>query len=131
MKGNGPQSNIILALSGKPPFDGSTFPQMPEGGPPYLDQPTIDAICDWITAGANQFDVSGKDDAVTAKKEAVVTVTIETFADVQNALDKFVGPPNNYPVAQAPHGVFWHNGSTQTNSTSISSPRMQSRAFRS
>jgi hypothetical protein len=27
---------------------------MPVGGPPFLDQPTIDAISDWITNGAKQ-----------------------------------------------------------------------------
>ena len=54
-KGDGAHSNIILALSGLPPFDGSKFPQMPVGGPPYLDQPTIDAISAWIDAGANQY----------------------------------------------------------------------------
>jgi hypothetical protein len=54
-KGNGPASNIILALSGQPPFDGSEFPQMPPQGPPFLDQPTIDAISAWITDGAKQF----------------------------------------------------------------------------
>jgi hypothetical protein len=75
---------------------------MPQGGPPWLDQPTIDAISTWITAGAHQFDVGEEK-----------TVTIETFAQVQAALDNFVGPPNNYPVAQAPHGVMWHNGATQ------------------
>lgn len=54
-KDDGANSNIILALSGLPPFDGSEFNQMPEGGPPFLDQPTIDAISNWITAGAKQF----------------------------------------------------------------------------
>jgi len=54
-KGDGAHSNIILALSGLKPFDGSTFPQMPVGGPPFLDQPTIDAISAWIDAGANQY----------------------------------------------------------------------------
>jgi hypothetical protein len=54
-KGNGAASNIILALSGQPPFDGSEFPQMPPQGPPFLDQPTIDAISDWITKGAKQY----------------------------------------------------------------------------
>jgi hypothetical protein len=49
-KGNGKASNIILALSGLPPFDGSTFYQMPVNGP-YLDQETIDAISAWIDAG--------------------------------------------------------------------------------
>lgn len=52
---DGATSNIILALSGTVPFDGTVYPQMPEGGPPYLDQPTIDAISAWITAGAKQF----------------------------------------------------------------------------
>src|SRR5258707_1326065 len=42
-----------------------------------------------------------------------MAVTIKTFADVQSALDKFVGPPNNYSVAQAQHGVFCPNGTTQ------------------
>ena len=53
VKGNGKGSNIILALSGLPPFDGSTFPRMPENGP-YLDNDTINAISAWIDAGANQ-----------------------------------------------------------------------------
>lgn len=51
--GNGPGSNIILALSGQSPFDGSTFPQMPPGGP-FLDQNTITLISNWITNGALQ-----------------------------------------------------------------------------
>jgi hypothetical protein len=52
-KGNGKGSNIILALSGLSPFDGSEFPQMPAGGP-YLDADTIAAISAWIDAGAQQ-----------------------------------------------------------------------------
>jgi hypothetical protein len=40
-------------------------------------------------------------------------VSINTFADVQNALDTYVGPPNNFQVGSAPHKVFWHNGQTQ------------------
>jgi hypothetical protein len=59
--GDGPNSNIILALSGQPPFDGSSFPQMPVGGPPFLDQATITAISDWITAGAKQFGAQAKE----------------------------------------------------------------------
>jgi hypothetical protein len=51
--GKGDSSNIILALRGQAPFDGSEFPRMPAGGP-YLDDATITAICAWITAGANQ-----------------------------------------------------------------------------
>ena len=51
--GNGNQSNIILALRGQAPFDGSSFPQMPAGGP-YFDGATIDAISAWIDAGANE-----------------------------------------------------------------------------
>jgi len=50
---NGAGSNIILALSGQSPFDGSTFPQMPAGGP-YLDNNTITMISNWISNGANQ-----------------------------------------------------------------------------
>jgi hypothetical protein len=33
----------------------------PIGGPPFLDQPTIDAISAWITAGAKQFGDKGPD----------------------------------------------------------------------
>jgi hypothetical protein len=51
---DGPNSNVVLALSGLPPFDGSVYPQMAQGGPPWLDQPTIDAISTWITNGAKQ-----------------------------------------------------------------------------
>ena len=51
--GDGPDSNIIRALRGQSPFDGSTFPQMPPGGP-YLDDATISAIEGWITDGAKQ-----------------------------------------------------------------------------
>jgi len=51
--GNGDGSNIILALRGEAPFDGSEFPRMPAGGP-YLDSDTITAIAAWITAGATQ-----------------------------------------------------------------------------
>jgi hypothetical protein len=53
-KGDGATSNIILALRGQPPFDGSTFPQMPAPSGPYLDAATIDAISAWIDAGAKQ-----------------------------------------------------------------------------
>ncbi|SFN47008.1 hypothetical protein SAMN05216289_1245 [Dokdonella immobilis] len=52
--GNGEGSNIILALRGNAPFDGSQFPRMPAGGPVYLDDDTINAISAWITAGAKQ-----------------------------------------------------------------------------
>jgi hypothetical protein len=60
-KGDGPNSNIVLALSGLLPFDGSEFSRMPIEGPPFLDQPTIDAISAWITAGAKQFGDKGPD----------------------------------------------------------------------
>jgi hypothetical protein len=53
IRGNGDKSNIILALRGQAPFDGSTLPRMPLRGP-YLDDATITAISAWITAGANQ-----------------------------------------------------------------------------
>jgi hypothetical protein len=53
-KVDGKNSNIILALSGQPPFDGSTFVRMPAPSGPYLDDPTINAISAWIDAGAKQ-----------------------------------------------------------------------------
>ena len=40
-------------------------------------------------------------------------ISITTFAEVQAALDNYVGTPNNFPVASAPHGVFWQKGTTQ------------------
>lgn len=52
-KGDGKTSNIILALRGQSPFDGSEFPRMPAGGP-YLDDATINAISAWIDTGAKQ-----------------------------------------------------------------------------
>ena len=51
-KGNSKTSNIILALSGLPPFDGppDPFKQMPDGSPPFApDQ--IAALAAWIDAG--------------------------------------------------------------------------------
>lgn len=55
VKKDGANSNIILALSGLPPFDGSEFPQMPPVPPGVtLGKATIDAISAWITNGAKQ-----------------------------------------------------------------------------
>lgn len=51
IKGNSAQSNIILALKGEPPFDGSVFNQMPADGPPYFTDEQIQEIADWIDAG--------------------------------------------------------------------------------
>jgi hypothetical protein len=53
-KGDGKNSNIILALRGQPPFDGSTYPEMPAPSGPYLDEATVNAISAWIDAGAKQ-----------------------------------------------------------------------------
>jgi hypothetical protein len=54
-KGDGANSNVILALSGAAPFDGSEFPQMPPTPPNVvLAAPIIAAIADWITKGAQQ-----------------------------------------------------------------------------
>lgn len=53
--GQSQKSNIILALEGRPPFDGSTFMRMPPGNGvryPYLAQAVIDAIAAWIDNGA-------------------------------------------------------------------------------
>lgn len=54
VKGDSKKSNIILALSGLPPFDGSVFPQMPAGGP-YLTQDQIDQLAGWIDAGCPEL----------------------------------------------------------------------------
>jgi hypothetical protein len=43
-------SNLVLALEGKPPFDGSSFPRMPVGYPP-VPQAQIGEIRKWITDG--------------------------------------------------------------------------------
>jgi hypothetical protein len=48
--GDGPNSNLIKALRGQPPFDGTYAPRMPDGYPPVPDD-KIDQISDWITAG--------------------------------------------------------------------------------
>jgi hypothetical protein len=48
--GNAASSNIIKALQGAPPFDGSVFPQMPADGPPYADAAQIQPLIDWINA---------------------------------------------------------------------------------
>ena len=54
VKGKSAQSNIILALSGLAPFDGSVFNQMPDGGP-YLTQDQINQLAGWIDAGCPEF----------------------------------------------------------------------------
>lgn len=57
--GEGPDSNIIHALQGAGKFSGGFPPRMPVGGPPWLDQPTIDAISAWIAAGAPKGGIDG------------------------------------------------------------------------
>jgi hypothetical protein len=44
-------SNIILALMGEAPFDGSIFPQMPADGPPFASPEQIQPLADWIDHG--------------------------------------------------------------------------------
>jgi hypothetical protein len=41
-------SNLVLALQGRPPFDGSSFPRMPVGYP-QVPGPQIDEIRQWIS----------------------------------------------------------------------------------
>jgi hypothetical protein len=41
-------SNIIMALRGVAPFDGSTFNQMPADGPPFATPDQIQPLADWI-----------------------------------------------------------------------------------
>jgi hypothetical protein len=49
--GNANDSNLIKALLGQPPFDGSAFPQMPADGPPFLTADQVQPISDWINNG--------------------------------------------------------------------------------
>jgi hypothetical protein len=51
VKGDSTQSNLILALRGEPPFDGSSFRRMPADGPPYLTAAHIAPIAAWIDRG--------------------------------------------------------------------------------
>ncbi len=44
--GNAADSGIIRALKGEPPFDGSSYEQMPPSGAFPLE--AIDAVADWI-----------------------------------------------------------------------------------
>lgn len=55
VKGHSDQSNIILALSGLPPFDGSVFNQMPDNAPHYFTQDQINQLAGWIDAGCPEF----------------------------------------------------------------------------
>lgn len=54
IRGNSAQSNLILALRGQPPFDGSQFRRMPADGPPFLTEAQIAPIAAWIDAGCPQ-----------------------------------------------------------------------------
>jgi hypothetical protein len=51
VKGDANSSNIIKALLGLPPFDGSQFQQMPADGPPFLTPAQVQPISDWINNG--------------------------------------------------------------------------------
>lgn len=51
VKSNSSASNLILALRGQAPFDGSQFERMPADGPPYLTDEQIAPIAGWIDAG--------------------------------------------------------------------------------
>ena len=44
------ESGVYLALAGLPPFDDTTFPRMPPGGP-FLANADVQAIFEWITNG--------------------------------------------------------------------------------
>jgi hypothetical protein len=54
VKSSSATSNIILALQGLPPFDGSQFQQMPADGPPFLTAAQIAPLAAWIDAGCPQ-----------------------------------------------------------------------------
>jgi len=47
---DGAGSNLVLALRGAAPFDGSTYPRMPNNYPPIADDQIV-IISDWIDAG--------------------------------------------------------------------------------
>lgn len=53
--GDGKNSNIILALRGEKPFDGSVYPRMPPGGP-FMAEYLIQEIAGWIDARCPQFE---------------------------------------------------------------------------
>lgn len=48
--GHSDKSNIILALKGEAPFDGSVFQRMPGDGPPWFTPDQIAEIAGWIDA---------------------------------------------------------------------------------
>ena len=50
--GDGTNSNLIKALRGQTPFDGTYANRMPDGYP-FLDDDTIDQISAWIDGGCN------------------------------------------------------------------------------
>jgi len=50
--GDGENSNLIKALRGNPPFDGTYAPQMPDGYPP-VPSDKIDQISQWIDHGCH------------------------------------------------------------------------------
>ncbi|MGH3882131.1 MAG: YCF48-related protein [Pseudonocardiaceae bacterium] len=49
--GQGPTSNLIKALRGEPPFDGSSFKRMPSGGLPRVLADDVGFIEQWIDDG--------------------------------------------------------------------------------
>jgi hypothetical protein len=78
--GNPNQSYLIQKLEGSP---GITGQRMPFGGP-YLDQPTIDVIAQWITNGAPNAaaaQVSQRNTATQMRTEALVLTTTSPPAD--------------------------------------------------
>jgi len=54
VKGKSKESNLILALQGAPPFDGTDFERMPADGPPFFTDDQIASIAAWIDAGCPQ-----------------------------------------------------------------------------
>jgi hypothetical protein len=53
--GNSAESNIIKALKGEAPFDGSVFQRMPGDGPPFFTDDQINEIAAWIDKDCPQF----------------------------------------------------------------------------
>jgi hypothetical protein len=51
VKSDSGASNLIRALRGQAPFDGSEFERMPGDGPPFVTDEQIAPIAAWIDAG--------------------------------------------------------------------------------
>jgi hypothetical protein len=107
IKGDGPNSNIIMALAGTAGsfWDPNTgyFGRMPYNGP-YLADAVIQELSDWITNGCPEMADAGATQA--AETKAAASPALPSFAAVQKFLDDFIAD-NGIQIGGAPHGAFW------------------------